>query len=730
MLVDEKIAEGSSPVEAEIQIENKLKTPIPKAIDLKDPQYYLNRELGMLDFQRRVFEEARDETNPLLERVKFLAIVGSNMDEFFMVRVGGLKMQVDAGVVEFSIDGKTPAEQLAAVRKEAEQVMAAASRYWNNELRPALDVEGIHILTFDELADKQYDNVQSYFDEVVFPVLTPLAFDPGHPFPYISNLSLSLAVFIRDVKGQEHFARVKVPSSLPRFVPIKRSSGSVRRDGTVPHHHYFVLLEELIVKNIEMLFPGMEIIEVYPFRVTRNADFVIQELEADDLLETMAENVKGRRFGSVVHLSITDDLPKRIRNILAQNLNVDPNDIYCLQNPLGISDLFELYGIERYDLKFTSYVPPVVPELAEIESLEASDESIFAAIRRENILLHLPYDSFNPVVEFLQTAARDPNVLAIKQTLYRTGRNSPVVQALLEARRDYGKQVAVLVELKARFDEESNIGWAKVLESEGVHVVYGLVGLKTHSKICLVIRREGEGIRRYIHLGTGNYNAVTANLYEDIGMFTCDKQIGADATDLFNFLTGYSSKEDYRKLWIAPVNLRKRMEACIHREIKHSLAGKPARLILKMNSLADKPMINLLYKASQAGVQIDLLVRGICCLRAGLPGISENIRVISIVGRYLEHSRIYYFQNDGAEEIYLGSADLMPRNLNRRVEVIFPVEKTDHIRFIRDEILETYLSDNVKARLMQPDGTYKSLRPGPGDAAVSAQNKFLEWRGH
>jgi len=723
--------EFQTDLQAETQSEVELSQSVSEQdFDLKDPSYYINRELSMLDFQRRVFDEARDENNPLLERVKFLAIVGSNLDEFFMVRVGGLKMQVDAGVVDFSIDGQTPAEQLATVRKEAAKIMAAASKYWAADLKPKLDEKGIHVLRYAELSDKQRDNVLNYFEEVVFPVLTPLAFDPGHPFPYISNLSLNLAVLIRDNKGQEHFARVKVPALLPRYVPIKRSSGGVRKDGTVPHHHYFVLLEELIVNNIHTLFPGMEIIEVYPFRVTRNADFVIQELEADDLLETMEESVKERRFGSVVRLCITADMPKRIQNILALNLEVDPNDIYNLNTPLGISSLFELYGIERYDLKFVTHVPPVVPELALVESPDATDESIFAAIRRENILIHLPYDSFTPAVEFLRAAARDPNVLAIKQTLYRAGRNSPIVQALLEARRDYGKQVAVLVELKARFDEESNIGWAKVLESEGVHVVYGLVGLKTHSKICMVIRREGEGIRRYIHLGTGNYNAVTAHLYEDMGMFTADKQIGADASDLFNYLTGYSSKKEYRKLWIAPVTLRKRMVAGIKREIKHALAGRSARLIFKMNSLADKPIIKLLYEASQAGVQIDLFVRGICCLRAGLPGISENIRVISVVGRYLEHSRIYYFQNDGEPEIYMGSADLMPRNLNRRVEVVFPVEKPEHIQFIRDEILETYLRDNTKARQMQPDGTYKFIQPEADANNVIAQSKFLEMRSH
>jgi len=725
--VVESFGEGQS-IDSTVTIGTGDQSSAFKDMDLSDPSLYINRELSMLEFQRRVFDEAKDVNNPLLERVKFLSIVGSNMDEFFMVRVGGLKMQVDAGVVDFSIDGLSPAEQLAGVRKSADEVMTTANEYWNNEILPLLNENGIHILPYSQLSEKQQDNVQSYFDEVIFPVLTPLAFDPGHPFPYISNLSLSLAVFIRDQENQEHFARVKVPASLSRFVPIKRSSGSVRKDGTVPHHHYFVLLEEIIYENLKALFPGMEIVEAYPFRVTRNADVVIQELEADDLLETMEESVKERRFGFVVRLTINDEMPKRIRQILIQNLNVDSNDIYILKNPLGISTLSELYNIERHDLKYAPYVPPVVPQLSSIESPGVSTESVFSAIRRENILIHLPYDSFAPVVEFLRAAARDPDVLAIKQTLYRAGQNSPVVQALLEARRDYGKQVAVLVELKARFDEESNIGWAKVLESEGVHVIYGLVGLKTHSKIALVIRKEGKGIRRYIHLGTGNYNAITAHLYEDIGMFTCDPDIGADATDLFNFLTGYSTKEDYRKLWIAPVNLRSKMDACIRREINNSKEGKPARLIFKMNSLVDKPMIKLLYKASKAGVEIDLLVRGICCMRPGIEGVSENIRVISIVGRFLEHSRIYYFLNGGDEEIYLGSADLMPRNLNRRVEVIFPVEDSEHIRYIKDQVLETYLSDNVKARLMKSDGSYEYLLSETGKDISYSQQVFIDKR--
>ncbi len=693
--------------------------------NLADPHLYINRELSMLEFQRRVLEEAMDHTNPLLERVKFLAIVSSNMDEFFMVRVGGLKMQVEAGVIEFSVDGLTPAEQLAAVRKAAEALLVEARAYWTDVLCPQLDEAGIHVLNYDQLTEKQLENVKAYFDQVVFPVLTPLAFDPGHPFPHISNLSLNLAVFIRDQHGQEHFARIKVPPSLPRLVPIKRSSGGVRRDGTVPYHHYFIWIEQLIVANLDALFPGMEVVSAFPFRVTRNADLVIQELEADDLLETMEENVRERRFGSVVRISITGNMPAHLREMLIQNLKVDPKDVYVLRDPLGLSSLWALYAVDRYDLKDFPFISPVVPQLRQIET---SERNIFDVIRRGDVLLHHPYDSFSPVVDFLRAAARDPDVLTIKQTLYRVGRNSPVVQALLEAQRDYGKQVAVLVELKARFDEESNIGWAKMLENEGVHVIYGLLGLKTHSKIALVVRKEGETIRRYIHLGTGNYNAVTAHLYEDLGMFTCDEQIGADASDLFNFLTGYSAKTAYRKLWVAPVNLRAEFEARIRREIEHARQGRAAHLIFKMNALVDKPMMMLLYEASQAGVQIDLIVRGVCSLKPGLKGISENIRVISVVGRFLEHSRIFYFMNGGQEEIYMGSADLMPRNLNRRVEVIFPVSDPRLIRNLRDDVLDTYIRDNLKARLMLPEGSYRRVVPEKNNLRVSSQAVFLQKR--
>lgn len=686
-------------------------------IDLKDPKLFINRELSLLEFQRRVLEEAQDDRNPLLERVKFLSIVGSNLDEFFMVRVAGLKKQVEAGVLDFPPDGMSPAEQLAAIRKTAIRLMSDA-RDCYRKLLPLLEKTGIHILKYADLNVRQKESLQSYFKEVIYPVLTPLGFDPGHPFPHISNLSLNLAILIRDQENIERFARIKVPDSFPRLVPLKRSSGGVRKNGTVPHHHYFVFLEQLIAANLEELFPGMQVIEAHPFRVTRDADLEIQELEADDLLETMEESVRQRRFGSVVRFTINPEMPDNILSLLVENLDIDRNDIYVLDGPLGISNLMQIYQIDRYDLKEMPFKPALPFTLRS----DLQDSNIFNAIRKEDILLHHPYDSFMPVIDFLKLAAQDPDVLAIKMTLYRVGRNPPVVQALLEA-VEKGKQVAVLVELKARFDEESNIGWAKTLEGAGVHVIYGLLGLKTHSKIALVIRREGEGIRRYIHLGTGNYNAITAQLYEDLGMFTSDDAIGEDATDLFNYLTGYSSKKEYRKLLVAPINLRERILELVHREIAHQKNGKKGHMILKMNSLVDSSIIQELYLASRAGVKIDLLVRGICCLRPGLKDISENIRVISIVGRFLEHSRIYYFYNAGQEEIYLGSADLMPRNIDRRVEVLFPVQDKRIARFLRKDILMTYLADNVKARQMLPNGSYRRLTPSAKEKPLNSQ----EW---
>lgn len=701
-------------------MEKYTELQIPEELDAS--KLFTNRELSALAFQHRVLEEAMDETNPLLERIKFLAIVGANLDEFFMVRVAGLKKQVDAGVVDLPPDGLSPAEQLAEIRKVASNLMKEAADYFKSTLKPALKGAGIYILDYQELNKRQKATVESYYRDVIFPVLTPLAFDPGHPFPHISNLSLNLAVLLKDKKGGEHFARIKVPNTLPRLVPIKRSSGSVRKNGTVPYYHYFVWLEQVISVNLASLFPGMEVVESHPFRVIRDADMVIQELEAADLLETMEQTVRQRRFGSVVLISINDLMSNRIRQILMENLEIDRNEIYPINGPMGYSDLMSLHSIDRYDIKDQPF-KPYIPGFLRTDD----DGNIFSAIRERDILLHHPYDSFTPVIYFLKTAANDPDVLAIKQTLYRVGNKPPVVDVLLEAAEN-GKQVAVLVELKARFDEESNIGWARTLEREGVHVVYGLLGFKTHSKIALVIRKEGEGIRRYLHMATGNYNALTAQVYEDIGMFTCDEAMGADATDLFNYLTGYSSKNEYSKLLVAPMNLRRRLAALIKREIDLQQKDGQGHLIFKVNSLVDKKMIQLLYLASRAGVKVDLYVRGICCLRPGIPGVSENIQVISIVGRFLEHSRIYYFRNGGSEEIYLGSADLMPRNIDRRVEVLFPVQDQNMIRHIHDNILDYYPKDNTKARKMLSDGSYVRNIPQANEVILNIQNWFISAR--
>ncbi|MBT8402105.1 MAG: polyphosphate kinase 1 [Rhodothermia bacterium] len=692
--------------------------------DLNDPALYLNREISLLRFQERVLDEAFDPDLPVLDRLKFLSIVGSNLDEFFMVRVGGLKLQLAEGVVERSPDGRTPAEQLAEIRQFSHEIMKASKRCLLEELMPLLADEGIHLLNYEELSEKQRSQMSDYFDAVIFPVLTPMAFDPGHPFPHISNLSLNLAVVIRDQAGEERFARVKVPASIPRFVPLKRSSGSVRKDGTAPRKHYFVWVEQVVAANLQRLFPGMEIVASYPFRVTRNADMIIQELEADDLLETMEQSVRQRRFGSVDRVTFNPGMPEDIRQILVKNLRVDNKDVYELDGPLGTSGLMSLYeSVERPDLKEHPFIPFTLPHLR----LEDSKSSIFDRIARKSTLIHHPYDSFAPVVDFLFAAANDPNVLAIKQTLYRVGKNAPVVRALLKAREN-GKQVTALVELKARFDEESNIEWAKTLEREGVHVVYGLLGLKTHSKLAMVVRKEDDKMRRYVHLSTGNYNVVTSHIYEDLGFFTCDEDIGADVTDIFNYLTGYSAKKDYRKLIVAPIKLRANLEGRIEREIEHARAGRGGHIIIKSNALVDKSLIRLFYRASMEGVKIELIIRGICCLRPGIEGISENITVRSIVGRFLEHSRIYYFANGGDPDVYLGSADMMPRNIDRRVEVLFPIEEADHIHRIRNEILDVYFADNVKARLLQSDGSYVRASAGEDDEVVSVQDHFLKQR--
>jgi len=689
---------------------------------LDDPELYINRELSLLIFQQRVLEEAQDETNPLLERLKFLSILGSNLDEFFMVRVAGLIAQVDAGIVEVGPDGMTPRAQLVAIRREVKKLLAEAHKCLDKQLMPALQEAGISIINYADLTEGQLKMVCRYFSETIFPVLTPLAFDPGRPFPHISNLSLNLAVLIRDRKGREHFARVKVPDSLPQLVPVNQSAKPRNRHKRQPRRMELVWIEQVIAANLPALFPGMEVVEAHPFHITRDADIAIKELEAEDLLETIEEGVRQRRFRSVVRLMVTEDMPPEMLGILMSNLEVEPSEVYKIRGALSLKRMFDIYNLDRPDLKETPFVPAIPGGLRKI----SDEDDIFAMIRRQDILLHHPFDSFQPVTDFLKTAAHDAGVLTIKTCLYRVGRNSPIVAALLEAIEEE-KQVAVLVELKARFDEESNIEWARALESEGVHVVYGLIGLKIHCKVAMVVRREGDHIARYIHLSTGNYNDITAHLYTDIGMFTASEEIADDVTNLFNYLTGYSAKTDYKKLLVAPVNLRPRFEALIEREIDHQKKGRGGRLIFKMNALEDPPFIRLLYKASQAGVKVQLLVRGICCLRPGIPGVSDNIEVISIVGRFLEHSRIYYFRNGGEEEVYIGSADLMPRNINRRVEVLFPLSDQRLIRRVTDEVLPLYLEDNVKARRMLTDGTYVR-RKADGKKLINAQEALIARR--
>jgi polyphosphate kinase len=694
------------------------------AVDLTDPSLYINRELSFLQFNQRVLEEALDEHHPLLERVKFLAIVASNLDEFFMIRVSGLRRQLAAGALKAPPDGMTPAEQLAAIRRQLLPELARQYDCWCQDLLPKLQDQGIQVLGYDELKRKQRKLMRTYFKEEIFPALTPLAFDPGHPFPLISNLSINLAVVINDPLHGERFARLKVPNTFPRLlrIPSEEAADEYQSLGLAQAmSNNFVWLEEVVCANLGMLFPGIDVVAAYPFRVTRDADPEIGEDEASDLLVAIEESVRKRHFGSAVRLEIDKTMPEHVRDILMSNLGLAPYQVYTVDGPIGLADVMELMEVNRPALKDKPFQPAVPPVLA-------TEEDIFSVIRRHNILLYHPYDSFDPVVRFVREAARDPEVLAIKQTLYRVGPNSPIVAALMDAREN-GKQVAVLVELKARFDEENNIVWARALEEAGVHVVYGLVGLKTHAKICLVVRHERDGIRRYVHMATGNYNDVTARVYADLGYFTCDPDLGADLSDLFNALTGYSRKDEYRKLLVAPGKMQEEIVARIDREIEQHEKNGDGYIALKMNSLVDKHCIEALYRASQAGVKVDLQPRGICCLRPGVPGVSENIEVTSVVGRFLEHARIYYFRNGGDEEILTGSADLMPRNLYRRVETLFPVEDPALRTALRDQILKVHLKDNVKSRRMLPDGTYEWVQPQDDEPKIKSQLWLIEHRG-
>jgi polyphosphate kinase len=703
-------------------LQRKRKTPAPAAepveipeIPLDDPALYMSRELSLLEFQRRVLEEAEDPHNKLLERVKFISIVSSNLDEFFMVRVAAMKQKLAAGAQVLSIDGKTVTQQLESSRAGVDRLVRQIYECFQQRLVPELGRNGIAISDYAALDERERAAADRYYTDTIFPVLTPLAFDLGRPFPHISNLSLNLAIVLKDNDGRTHFARVKVPEALPQLVTIPGQPA--RRKASEPIQK-FVWIEQVIAANLKSLFPGLEILESHPFHVTRDAEVAIKELESDDLLESVEEAVWRRRFHKPVRLQTDTSISDHILEILIENLEVGQEDVFRVQGPIDLTRTRQLASLDRPELRDEPFEP-----WTPVEFSVHAEEDIFTAIRHHDHLLHHPYHSFQPVEDLLKKAAHDPDVLAIKMTLYRVGRNSPIVQSLLEAIEN-GKQVAVLVELKARFDEESNIEWARALEREGVHVVYGLVGLKVHCKIALIVRREADGIRRYLHLGTGNYNSTTARLYTDFSVFSCNPDVGADATDLFNFLTGYSHKSDFRKLMVAPVTLRGRFVDLIRREMTH---GSRGRLIFKMNALEDKAMIRLLYEASRAGVRIDLNVRGLCCLRPGIPGVSENITVRSIVGRFLEHSRVYHFENGGNEEVYLGSADLMPRNLDRRVEILFPIQSPAIVRWLRDVLLEKCLADNKRARIGNPDGTY-SFNPVTGSGSVDSQAWFLRHR--
>ena len=676
---------------------HELPRPI-QATPRSKSELFFNRELSLLEFHGRVLEEALDESNPLLERLKFLSIFSSNLDEFFMIRVSGLKEEMDHEV-DLSPDGLTPAQQLAKSRERILKLIPEQARCLREDVLPGLADAGIAVVSYDSLSRHEHERLQHYFTEKVFPLLTPLAVDPSHPFPYISPLSLNLALMVDPPENMKlissrklidrSFVRIKVPSAVPRLVPVGASNSR------------FVLVEEIIEANIKALFPEMRPGPCYRFRVTRDADIEIREEEAHDLLSVLQAELRRRRFGMPVRLEVSPDMPDEIIEYLTSSLSLDGDDVYKFDGPLNIQDLMVLYDIDRPDLKDAPFSPRV-PEWF------ASQDNIFEAIKEGDRLLHHPYDSYECVTEFINQAVDDEDVVAIKICLYRTGPESPIPPALIRA-AEQGKQVTALIELKARFDEEHNIEWAQKLDEAGVHVVYGILGLKTHGKLTLVVRREGEALKRYVHIASGNYNPTTSCTYTDLGLFTVDDAIGRDATELFNYLTGFSEQRHYRKLMVAPVELREKISALLDREIEHKRMGRPARIIAKFNRLADLQIIEKLYEVSRAGVQVDLIVRGICMLRPGIPGLSENIRVRSIVGRFLEHSRVFWFANGGHDEVYIGSADLMTRNLNHRIEVVAPVSDRNAKRFLRDVLLDTYLTDNTKARELQPDGRYTPL---------------------
>ena len=679
--------------------------------DFEKPEYFTNREISWLSFNSRVLYEARDKSLPLLERLKFLSITSSNLDEFFMIRVASLKDMVHAKYNKKDIAGMTPEEQLTAISAEAHDLVHLQYSTYNRSLLPALKQIGVEVVTEHErMSEEQAHYADQYFEETIYPVLTPMAMDSSRPFPLIRNKTLNIGALIsqKGEKGRAEFATVQVPSVLPRIIRLP--------DG--PNGEKCVtLLEEVIERNIDKLFLNYDVVCAHPYRIMRNADLSIDEDDAADLLKEIQKQLKKRQWGEVIRLEIEDKMEPKLLKILKQEFAVKEDDIYRISGPLDLTFLMKLYGIDGMDAhRYTPYRPQPVPGMND-------EEDIFTQIRRGDILLHHPYMTFEPVIQFVKQAATDPDVLAIKQTLYRVSGNSPIVAALAQAAEN-GKQVSVLVELKARFDEENNIVWARMLEKAGCHVIYGLVGLKTHSKITLVVRREEDGIRRYVHLATGNYNDATAKLYTDVGMLTCSEQIGEDATAVFNMLSGYSEPLHWNKLALAPLWLKDKFLFLIRRERDAALVGKPAHIIAKMNSLCDKDIIAALYEASAAGVVIELIVRGICCLKVGIPGISENISVRSIVGNFLEHSRIFYFENDGAPEIYCSSADWMPRNLERRVEILFPVEKEE----LKEEllhILKNQLRDTVKAHLLTPEGSYEKV-DRRGKETFNSQEAFCE----
>lgn len=679
-------------------------------INYNDSSFYENRELSWIKFDHRVLEEARDKTIPLLERMKFLSITSSNLDEFFMVRVASLKDMVHANYKKKDIAGMTPAEQLSAISAATKELVETQYNTYNRSLIPLLNKEGIYIIgKHEELTKEQAAFVDKYFLENVYPVLTPMAVDASRPFPLIRNKTLNIAALLTNKKAKDEtvFATVQVPSVLSRLIQIPGKESCTT----------FILLEQIIERNIDKLFSNYKVLCAYPYRIMRNADLTIDEDEASDLLKEIQNKLKMRQWGEVIRLEVEDGIDKKLLKFLKSEFKVSDDDVFKISGPVDLTVFMKLFGIEGYDhLRYVQPTPQKVPEI------EACD-NIFKAIRNGDIFLHHPYQTFDPVVDFIRQASIDPDVLAIKQTLYRVSGNSPIISSLAQAAEN-GKQVTVLVELKARFDEENNIVWAKKLEQAGCHVIYGLVGLKTHSKIALVVRREDEGIRRYVHLGTGNYNDSTAKLYTDCGIFTCKEAIGEDATAVFNMLSGYSEPLSWNNLILAPYWLRERFLFLIKREIEHAKKGHEARIIAKMNSLCDPEIIATLYEASACGVKIDLIVRGICCLKVQIPGVSENITVRSIVGNFLEHSRIFYFANGGNDEIYMGSADWMPRNLDKRVEIIFPV-LDDKLKDKAYHILELELADNVKSRIMDENGNYVRIDKR-GKEVVNSQLIFCD----